>query len=80
MWGEFNCKLDFDNILDQNYNLDEVQAFIYSEIEFQLVYICTKYDTFQKGTIYRYWVWLVNHTCLAHACGDIQLILSLYIV
>ncbi len=26
MWGDVNCKLDFDNILDENYNLDEVQA------------------------------------------------------
>jgi len=47
MWGDVNCKLDFDNIHDQNYNLDEVQASYRVKLSSNL-YICTKYDAFQK--------------------------------
>jgi hypothetical protein len=77
MWGDVNCKLDFDNILDENYNLDEVQALYRVKLSSNL-YICTKYDAFHKGTIYRYELGLIGPSHMFGPCGDIQLILTLH--
>jgi hypothetical protein len=77
MWGDVNCKLDFDNIHDQNYNLDEVQASYRVKLSSNL-YICTKCDAFQKGTIYKYELGLIGQSHMFGPCGDIQLILALH--